>query len=163
MFNKIVTTTLSFLFITTISSQATAKTANSWPTNKLTITCKPETKLYPFDQFVLTLDKAKSKMDITFSKDSGYWEADNDPKIFVTTDKKDFSKNLSQGILKIESIEIEEYSKEVNTVVIKLYADFNDWAAVNVELRSDDEGHGAFVHFFSDGPSILAFYRCELK
>lgn len=158
--------TLVLLFSALLTSQANARpSVNSWPTNKLTITCKPETKIYPFDQFTLTLDKAKSKMDLTFSKDSGYWEADNNPNIYITTDKKDFSKNLSQGILKIESIETEEDStdNEVLSVVVKLYADFNDWAAVNVELRSDDEGHGAFVHFFSDGPSILSLYRCELK
>lgn len=118
MLNKVII--MGILTFVSISSQARER--NIWPDQTAKYVCKPEVKPHPFDQFTLTIDKKKSRMDITFSKDSGYWDEQN-PDVYVTTDKNDISDDLSLGIMKVEKID----SNEDSVLEADIYEDFNDW------------------------------------
>jgi len=42
------------------------------------------------------------------------------------------------------------------------YSDYDgDWAATRIGLQEDDAGFSALAYFYSDGPTLVSFYRCQ--
>lgn len=129
-----------------------AEAKNVWPSKAIVLNCTPATKSYPFESFELTLDRSVSTMKVKFSEQSGSAYPDSELKTGRNGD-----------YLKVESISVEEHDGEILMFDAKVYGDFHDWGAVQIEIGQDDNGSAAFIYFYSDGPSIRSFYRCETK
>lgn len=147
MFQKPMVLVLGAFLSTAVFAKKEEK--NVWPSKSAVLECEPATKVYPFKKFILDLAKTESTFSFSFSKAAGGGEDG------VMSTKES---------LQVESIEvIDEDKGKVISMEADLYADFNDWGAVKLLIRTDDDGPAAFVNFYTDGPSILSFYRCEFK
>lgn len=121
----------------------------------LTVTCKPVVKFFPFEKFTLKLDDSSSKLDLVFSKDADYWNKE-DRRYSSSTGQKN-GLEIDKNEVLIEDGRIQDADIEVGTDIL------TDWAGTTIQIRKDDAGLAAFVRFVSDGPTILAFYRCEAE
>ena len=146
MFNKMILGLSVFLFV------SVAEAKNVWPAKAVKLECAPATKVYPFEQFTVTLDEKLSVFKAKFSKAAGSIYEDIELRSGRNSDYID-----------VEEISVEQDEEEVLSLEAKLYGDFYDWGAARIEIGQDDDGYAAFVYFFSDGPTIRSFYRCELK
>lgn len=148
MLKKLMLSAFAFMFV---QVQAEEK-KDVWPEKSITLECLPATKAYPFDHFALFLNKKESTLRAKFSKQAGsIYEA-----IELKTDR-------NSNYLDVEEITVDEDGGELFSLDAKVYGDFYDWGAVRIEIGQDDDGYAAFVHFYSDGPAIRSFYRCEIK
>ena len=150
MINKIILSLFAMLFVNVASAEGDPEVKPIWPSQSATVECTPATEVYPFNKFTVVLNEKSSSLKVEFSEGAGSIEASQ----FSTTEDD----------LQVEAIEAYELNTgELVGIDTKLYVDFYDWGAAKIEIGSDDDGHAAFVHFYSDGPSIRSFYRCALK